>query len=315
MERSSALLSLLFFYGLVKIQENSVTQSASSEAKTSPNKSPRKQPWLLVLIFRLLLLGVGGGLALISGIIFANFYPNPNPERPLLFKVLERFYNKTPVAPANASPTAALESTNASPQLAPAQKQQVQAQLTKLQGQLKELSDEVATLESQLGTSRPNEALEARLQAIALEIQGVSSPSPSAQSLANSPTNEATTVSASVGQAGKLKVTLPSDLLFEPSNSILRSEASLILDKIVADLRTYPSSTIRIAAHTDATGEAEDERELSFRRAKAVEQYLANALGTQYRWLTVGYGQIRPLVPNTTVSNQQRNRRVEIAVD
>jgi outer membrane protein OmpA-like peptidoglycan-associated protein len=118
-----------------------------------------------------------------------------------------------------------------------------------------------------------------------------------------------------VGQPGKLKVTLPSDLLFEPSNSILRSEASLILDKIVADLRTYPSSTIRIAAHTDATGEAEDERELSFRRAKAVEQYLANALGTQYRWLTVGYGQIRPLVPNTTVSNQQRNRRVEIAVD
>jgi outer membrane protein OmpA-like peptidoglycan-associated protein len=38
-------------------------------------------------------------------------------------------------------------------------------------------------------------------------------------------------------------------------------------------------------------------------------------LGTQYRWLTVGYGQTSPLVPNTTVSNQQRNRRVEIAVD
>jgi outer membrane protein OmpA-like peptidoglycan-associated protein len=116
-------------------------------------------------------------------------------------------------------------------------------------------------------------------------------------------------------QSGKLKVTLPSDLLFEENNSILRSEASLILDKIVADLRSYPASTILIAAHTDATAATEDNRELSFRRAKAVEQYLAKTLGNQYRWLTVGYGETRPLVPNDTPADKQRNRRVEIAVE
>ncbi|HEY9902145.1 MAG TPA: OmpA family protein [Candidatus Sericytochromatia bacterium] len=315
MERSDALLYLLFFYGLDKIQENSVTQSANSEAKASRNKSNGRQPWLLVLIFRLLLLGVGGGLSLILGIIFANFYPNPNPERPLLLKVLERLDKKTPVLPANASPIVVPESSNPPPQLAPPQKQQAQAELTKLQGQMKQLSDEVAALETQLGSSRPNEGLEARLQALGLQLEGVPSPNSNAKSVENSDVNQATTLSAAVIQADKLKVTLPSDLLFEESNSLLRSEAGLILDKIVTDLRNYPASTIRIAAHTDATQEAEANRELSFRRAKAVEQYFANALGKQYRWLTVGYGETRPLVPNDTVPNQQRNRRVEIAVD
>jgi outer membrane protein OmpA-like peptidoglycan-associated protein len=119
----------------------------------------------------------------------------------------------------------------------------------------------------------------------------------------------------SIVQSDKLKVTLPSDLLFEESNSILRSEAGLILDKIVADLRKYPSSTIRIGAHTDSNGEAEDNRELSFRRAKAVEQYFANALDGEYRWLVVGYGATYPLVTDDTAPNQQRNRRVEIAIN
>lgn len=315
MERWDALLYLLFFYGLDKIQENSVTQSTNSEAKASHKKSNGRQPWLLLLIFRLLLLGVGGGLSLILGIIFANFYPNPNPERPLLLKVLDRLDKKTPLLPANASPMVVPEATNPPPQLALAQKQQAQAELTKLQGQMKQLSDKVGALETQLGSSRPNEALEARLQALSLQLEGAPSPNSNAKSVENSTPNQSTTVSASVVQADKLKVTLPSDLLFEESNSILRSEAGLILDKIVTDLRNYPTSTIRIAAHTDATHEAEENRELSFRRAKAVEQYLAKALGNQYRWLTVGYGETRPLVPNDTVSNQQRNRRVEIAVD
>ncbi len=59
----------------------------------------------------------------------------------------------------------------------------------------------------------------------------------------------------------------------------------------------------------------EDNRELSFRRAKALEQYFGRALGEQYRWLVVGYGETRPLVANDTEANLQRNRRIEIAVE
>jgi outer membrane protein OmpA-like peptidoglycan-associated protein len=291
-----------------------VTQSASSAAKTSPDKSTSRHPWLLILIFRLLLLSVGGGLALILGIVLANFYPNRNPEKPILLRVFERLDNKTPATSPNPSPTLVPDTTNQLPQLTPVERQQAQAQLTQLQAQLKALSDGLVALETQLGISRPNESLEARMQAISLQLQGVSPPSSNASSVVNSSANQPAAVSESLFQGDKLKVTLPSDVLFEESNSILRSEAGLILDKIVADLRKYPSSTIRIA-HTDAAGEAEDNRELSFRRAKAVEQYLASALGKQYRWLVVGYGETRPLVANDTDANQQRNRRVEIAVN
>lgn len=289
-------------------------KSASSAAKTTPEKQPRKQPWILILIFRLLLLGVGGSLAMILGIVFANVYPAPKPEKPLMFKLLDRLDNKPKVRSPNSSPIIVPEEDKPSPEISPGQKQQAQAKVTKLQAQLKELNEEVANLETQLGTSRPNEDLEARLQAIAQQLQGSQSSNADASPSPNDSTNQVTAASESVN-AGKLKVTLPSDLLFEESKTLLRSDASAILDKIVADLRNYPGSTIRIAAHTDTAREVEENRELSFRRAKAVEQYLSNALGSQYRWLAVGYGNSRPLVTNDSIPNQQRNRRVEIAVD
>ena len=292
-----------------------MSQSANSAAKTSPDKSSSRHPWLLVLIFRLLLLGVGGGLALILGILFANVYSNPSPEKPLLIKLLERLENKTPVISPDPSPSVAPNTTNSSLQLTPVQQQQAQAELTQLQNQFRALSDAVAALESQLGIRGSNEFLDTRLQAIALQIQGVPAASSNAQSLGRVSANQIGASSVSIVQSDKLKVTLPSDLLFEESNIILRSEAGLILDKIVADLRKYPSSTIRIGAHTDSNGEGEDNRELSFRRAKAVEQYFANALDAQYRWLVVGYGGTRPLVANDTAPNEQRNRRIEIAVN
>ena len=292
-----------------------MTQSTRSAAKTAPKPSTTRSWWLLVVIFRLLLLGVGGGLALIGGIVLANTYPNPNPEKPLLLKVLEGLDKKPPIRVPSSSPQTTSTSTIEPPQLTPVQRQQAQAKLNQLQGQLNSMNEAVATLETQLGTSRPNETLETRMQAIALQLEGVSSANPDVQALTNSSANQLMPISNSLSAPDKLKLTLPSDLLFEQNNSILRPEAGLILDKIITDLRGYPSSTIRITAHMDADSNADADRELSFRRAKAVQQYLTSALGDQYRWVVMGYGGTRPLIANDTDANRQRNRRVEIAVD
>ena len=292
-----------------------MTQSANSAPKTSPGKSRSRPPWLLVLIFQVLLLGVGGGLALIVGIIFANFYPSPNPERPLMLKVLERLDKRTPTASPTANSTLSPDTSNAAPQLTAIQKQQVQDQLIQLQGQLKALSDSAGNLEGQLGISRPEETLEARLQAIAAQLQGLSASRSNTLLVGNSNAIDAATVSDSPSPTDKLKVTLPSDILFEQSNSILRPEASLILDKIVTDLRNSSAKTIRIAAHTDVTHKTDENRELSFRRAKAVEQYLSRTLNNQYHWMVIGYGGSRPIVANNTAANQERNRRIEIAAN
>jgi outer membrane protein OmpA-like peptidoglycan-associated protein len=290
-----------------------VTRSTSSTAKTSP-KPPRRNPWLLILIFRLLLLSVGGGLAFILGIALANSNPNPNPEKPLVVKVWERFVNKIDAVSPSTNPTPQPETNNSQTELTPVQRQQIAAQLNQMQAQVKALTDSVATVETQLGSSRADEPLEERLQALELQLEGVAAPSRRASSVGSSSTEQAVALSAFFFQPEKIKVTLPSDALFEQDNIMLRPEAGLILDKIIADLRDYPSSTILIAAHTDTT-DTDENRELSFRRAKAVEQYLARALGDRYRWLVIGYGPTRPVAANDTNANQQRNRRIEIAVD
>lgn len=292
-----------------------MTQPTNSAAKTPRDKSTARHRWLLVLIFRLLLLGVGGGLAVISGIIFASFYPQPNPEKPLILKVLERVDKKTPAAPTKRNQPLVPTSSSPPPQLTPVQRQEIAAKLNQLQAQMKSMNEAVTSLETQLGISPPSETIEARMQAIALQLEGVSSSSLEAQAVENSSVNQLIPVSHSLLPVDRMKVTLPSDLLFEQSNSILRPEAGLILDKIITDLRGYPSSTIRIAAHTEAADNTETNRELSFRRAKAVQQYFASALGEQYRWLILGYGGTNPLVANDTDANQQRNRRIEIAVN
>lgn len=291
-----------------------MTQSANSAAKTSPDRAKRRRPWLLILIFRVLLLGVGGGLAMILGIILANFYPNPSPEPPLMLKLLERLDKKTTTLP-SPSPRLLSDPAQSPSQLTAIQKQQVQAQLTQLQEQIKVLSKSVGNLEAQLGISRPEQALEVRLQAIAAQFQGLSAPDSTTLLVGNSNANQSISFSKSPSQTDKLKVTLPSDILFEQSNNMLRPEAGVILDKIVTDLRNYPATTIRIAGHTDPTQAIDENRELTFRRAKTVEQYLARTLGDQYRWLVIGYGGTRPLMANDTPVNQQRNRRIEIAVN
>jgi len=292
-----------------------VTRSTRSTAKTSPEPPRSRRPWLLIFVFRLLLLSVGGGLAFILGIAFAQSYPNPKPEKPLVVKLWERFVNKMDAVSPTSTPATSEPQTHQSPaELTPVQRQQVAAQLNQMQAQVKGLNDSVATLEDQLGISRSDEPLEERLQELKLQLQGVTASSEKASSVASRSTESGVALAAFFVQAEKLKVTLPSDSLFEPDNSLLRPEAGLILDKVIADLRDSSSSTILIAAHTDAK-DADDDRELSFRRAKAVEQYLARALGDRYRWLVIGYGGTRPVVANDTSANQQRNRRIEIAVD
>ena len=232
------------------------------------------------------MLGLGGGVALILGILLANVYPSPNPQKPLVLKIQSYFDKPLKVAASKASPTEVMTPTEKIPQLSPVERQEVEAQLTDFQVQLKAINDKITTLETQLGTSRPNDSLERRIQAISLLLQGVQPPSE----------NDTAVRSA------------------DSSNSSANS-LGLILDQIMVDLRNYPASTIHIAGYTDTTGDPDNNRALSFLRAKAVEQYFARTLGSEYRWIVVGYGVTNPVAANDTDANQQRNRRIEISVD
>lgn len=278
----------------------------------SQSQPTDKRPWLAVLLSRLLLLGIGSGVGWIVGAMAATSYPNPHPEMPLALKMLERIKTGTqPASSANPPNVAAVDGAGSPTNRA--QAQQLMAQVQQLQGELQALRDRTQALETALGSPRPTEPLETRLLAIAQQLQAA--PQAGTPPLANGTTNQPSADSQPESQAEVLKVTLPSDMLFEENESTLSSGANVILEKVYTDLRSYPKATINVAVHTDNTGQPEDSRELSFQRAKALEQYLSTALGNSYRLVVIGYGASRPLVPNNTDADRQRNRRVEIIVN
>lgn len=279
---------------------------------------------ILVFIFRLLLLGVGSSIAWLLGVAIAQFFPAPNPETPLFEDFLRRsgaLVNSTRRLPQTLqgerilqpvfSPTTVPARPNTTVQLTVEQQQQLQAELVQLQAQVSTLRDRTTALETQLGTSSTAEPLETRLQTLSQQLN----PAPSGTTPTGQITPIAGTPGNSVPQARSLAVTLPSDVLFGQSQSQLLPQNQAILDSVITELRSYQRAVIQVAGHTDNSGNAEANRELSFQRAEAVQRYLEGALGGNYHWVAVGYGGNRPLVENDTDINRQRNRRIEISID
>ena len=168
-----------------------------------------------------------------------------------------------------------------------------------------------AALETQLGTSRPSEPLEERLQI--LEQQLAVSATPGTTATTPSPPPVPTTP-ARTQNSDSLVVTFPSDVLFDVGSTILRPGANVILDTIVADLKNYKGSAVRVLGHTDNQGNPQQNLDLSFERAEAVMNYLSDAVGTGYHWVAIGHGSNRPTVNNYSAQNRQLNRRIEVAI-
>lgn len=314
---------------------NPVTQP-SERVENRARKSRSTGGFLLVSIFRLLLLGVSGSLAVLVGMAIAQFYPDKAQEPPIVEKVLRQSQNwvnrqkqaifPTPQPSIALPSTAPIASPNQLPQppaspLSKADRDKLQAELAQIQAQLKGLGDRAATLETQLGSSETAASLEQRLQSIQQQLEPTR-PSPTQPN--SQPTavpSGSPTFAATQGQA--LIMTLPSDTLFDSTQTSLRPESLTILDSLISDLQRYPGATVRVAAHVDEQGAVEADRSRSFEQAKAVKQYLASKLGEKYQWVAIGFGHSRPLAGNTSQGDpsqvsqgdRQRNRRIEIAID
>jgi len=60
-----------------------------------------------------------------------------------------------------------------------------------------------------------------------------------------------------------------------------------------------------VAGHTDSTGAAEYNQQLSERRANAVAQYLETQGLATNRVVTIGAGETRPVADNSTTEGRQ----------
>ncbi len=108
------------------------------------------------------------------------------------------------------------------------------------------------------------------------------------------------------------------NVLFDPGKAKLKPSAFPIL-KTIADVVRDSFKEIYVEGHTDNvpihTQKYPTNWELSTARALSVVRYFHYVEGIDASKLAaVGYGEYRPLVPNTTAKNRAKNRRVEIYI-
>lgn len=103
-------------------------------------------------------------------------------------------------------------------------------------------------------------------------------------------------------------------ILFESASADIDSKSNATLDALVAVAKTCGKGKIRIEGHTDSSGRASKNKDLSARRAEAVANYLRKAGIPRNRLQPVGYGQEKPIVSNDTPEGRAKNRRIDFTV-
>jgi outer membrane protein OmpA-like peptidoglycan-associated protein len=101
-------------------------------------------------------------------------------------------------------------------------------------------------------------------------------------------------------------------LLFDFDKSDIKPEAYPLLDEVAVILKMNPEMKGEIRGHTDSTGPAEYNQQLSEKRAGAIDKYLENKGIDSSRWIIRGYGESQPLASNETEEGRRENRRVEL---
>ncbi len=117
-----------------------------------------------------------------------------------------------------------------------------------------------------------------------------------------------------VNNGSNLTVTLPQDILFAVDSASLTSALQNDLRAVAASLNRYPDTTVNVIGHTDNTGAAAYNQDLSQRRAQAVSSVLVNAGVAPARVRAIGRGEDQPIASNLTPEGRQQNRRVEIII-
>jgi chemotaxis protein MotB len=116
-----------------------------------------------------------------------------------------------------------------------------------------------------------------------------------------------------------LSLTLSDSILFQSGVSELRFEGYPVLNKIILILQSNRFA-IRVEGHTDNVSirsmRFPSNWELSIARAVHVVKYfIDNGKIAPQRLSAVGYGDSKPIYPNDSPVNREKNRRVEIVLE
>ena len=104
------------------------------------------------------------------------------------------------------------------------------------------------------------------------------------------------------------------DIYFVKGKADILQKSFKALDLLTTELLDHPSMEIMIIGHTDDVGDASALFDLSVTRAEAIKHFLMRQGVNSNRIQTSGVGAANPMYENSTETNRERNRRVEIKI-
>lgn len=111
-----------------------------------------------------------------------------------------------------------------------------------------------------------------------------------------------------------IRLIMPGNITFKTDSADINSSFYSVLNSVAKVLNKYNNSTVMVSGHTDSTGSAEYNLDLSRERANSVASYLQGQGVKSSRFEVLGLGSSNPIASNDTANGRAQNRRVEIKI-
>lgn len=100
--------------------------------------------------------------------------------------------------------------------------------------------------------------------------------------------------------------------LYDVNSAVISKNSYEGLDAVADFMKRHSDVTLRVEGHTDSTGKADYNQQLSEKRANAVKKYLVDKGVEDSRITTKGFGASKPIADNSTKEGRAQNRRTEM---
>jgi len=192
------------------------------------------------------------------------------------------------------------------------EKLEFEAQLAEKQSEIDSKREKIASLEGQSKKAQRERELivlqeketkahleaERHFQQLFIEVQGLF-----------------TQTQAEVYKQDKNLVLRLKTIRFPIGKDIIMPDNYPLLGQVRKAIRTFGEPEVMIEGHTDNTGSAAINAQLSQNRAEAVRQYfIANGTLEKQELTAIGYGSERPLATNDTAEGRAINRRIDVII-
>lgn len=111
-----------------------------------------------------------------------------------------------------------------------------------------------------------------------------------------------------------ITLVMPGNITFQTNSAGIQPQFTSVLDSVALVVKEFDKTIIEVAGHTDSTGSASYNLQLSEQRATSVANYLRTQGVKLERITTIGYGITRPIADNGSAAGREQNRRVELTL-